>query len=213
MPPSYCTKCGTQLRLGNRQAGTTLCYDCYSKKAAMQQTAIQPIEDAYVTSQPAERPVYAQPVPGQPTVYGQPQAPQTLYEEARATGHPVYEQPQPAAQGQPTTQINQTFVTHQPQQVPMPMYSAGDRKNPGVAAILSFFWAGLGQIYNGQLAKGIGFIVLYAFSVLLLFVGIGLILVPLVWIIGIWDAYSSAKSYNERQLQNEMAYQASLMRR
>jgi len=208
MSPSYCTKCGKQLNPGNAKAGTTLCYNCYS-----QQAAIQPTEYTYVAPQPAERQVYAQPVPEQPTVYEQAQAPQTLYEEARATGHPVYEQPQPAARGQPTTQINQTFVTHQPQQVPMPMYSAGERKNPGVAAILSFFWAGLGQIYNGQLAKGIGFIVLYAFSVLLIFVLIGFIIAPIVWIIGIWDAYSTAKSYNERQLQNEMAYQASIMRR
>jgi len=28
-------------------------------------------------------------------------------------------------------------------------------KNPGLAAILSFFICGLGQIYNGQIAKGI----------------------------------------------------------
>jgi len=208
MPPSYCTKCGKQLNPGNAKAGTTLCYNCYSQIAAT-----HPNDYVAVTPQPAEQHVYAQPVYEQPTVYEQPQFPQSVYEEARATGHPVYEQPQPAARGQPTTQINQTFVTHQPQQVPMPMYSGGDRKNPGVAAILSFFWAGLGQIYNGQLLKGFGFIILYAFSVILIFAAIGLILVPIVWIIGIWDAYSTAKSYNERQLQNEMAYQASLMRR
>lgn len=91
----------------------------------------------------------------------------------------------------------------------MPVYMA-DRKNPGVAAVLSFFWAGLGQIYNGQLAKGIGFIVLYAVCVLLIFVVIGFILVPIVWIIGIWDAYNTAKQYNERQLQNERLYHDSL---
>ena len=46
--------------------------------------------------------------------------------------------------------------------------------------------------------KGIGFIVLYAFSVLLCFVLIGFIILPIVWFIGIWDAYSTAKSYNDR---------------
>lgn len=28
-------------------------------------------------------------------------------------------------------------------------------KNPGLAAVLSFFFMGLGQIYNGQIAKGV----------------------------------------------------------
>ncbi len=30
-------------------------------------------------------------------------------------------------------------------------------RSPGVAAVLSFFWAGLGQIYCGQLGKGLAF--------------------------------------------------------
>ena len=34
-------------------------------------------------------------------------------------------------------------------------------KNPGLAAVLSFFYMGLGQIYNGQISKGIIFIVVY----------------------------------------------------
>ena len=32
-------------------------------------------------------------------------------------------------------------------------------KNPGLAAIISFFFPGLGQIYNGEIGKGILFIV------------------------------------------------------
>jgi TM2 domain-containing membrane protein YozV len=35
------------------------------------------------------------------------------------------------------------------------------KKNPGEAAVLSFLWTGLGQIYNGQLAKGIVTAVIY----------------------------------------------------
>jgi TM2 domain-containing membrane protein YozV len=38
------------------------------------------------------------------------------------------------------------------------------KKNPGVAAFLSFFWPGLGQIYNGQIAKGIG--IMFALAIL-----------------------------------------------
>ena len=37
-------------------------------------------------------------------------------------------------------------------------------KSPGVAAVLSFFWAGLGQIYNGEIGKGILFMILYLFQ-------------------------------------------------
>ena len=70
-------------------------------------------------------------------------------------------------------------------------------KNPGLAAVLSFFWMGLGQIYNGQIAKGIFFIIAYAVSWLLMFVVIGLITTPLLWIYGIYDSYHSAKTINE----------------
>ena len=35
------------------------------------------------------------------------------------------------------------------------------QKNPGLAAILSFFWCGLGQIYNGEIPKGVALMVLY----------------------------------------------------
>ena len=45
--------------------------------------------------------------------------------------------------------------------------------------------------------------VVYAFCVILIFVVIGFILVPIVWVIGIYDAYNTAKRYNERQQQNE----------
>jgi TM2 domain-containing membrane protein YozV len=29
------------------------------------------------------------------------------------------------------------------------------QKSSGLAAVMSFFWSGLGQIYTGQIAKGI----------------------------------------------------------
>ena len=69
-------------------------------------------------------------------------------------------------------------------------------KNPGLAAVLSFFWAGLGQIYNGQIAKGIFFIVTYAIAWILTFVLVGLIMVPILFIWGIYDAYKSAQKIN-----------------
>ncbi len=69
-------------------------------------------------------------------------------------------------------------------------------KNPGVAAVLSFFYMGLGQIYNGQLAKGILFIVAYSISWLLVIVLIGMITTPILWFWGMFDAYKSAEKIN-----------------
>jgi len=71
-------------------------------------------------------------------------------------------------------------------------------KNPATATILSFFVMGLGQIYNGQIGKGIVFIILYAISWLLMFVIIGFITTPILWIWGMIDANRSAKKINEK---------------
>ena len=71
-------------------------------------------------------------------------------------------------------------------------------KNPSVATILSFFFMGLGQFYNGQIGKGIIFIILYGISCLLMFVIIGFITTPILWIWGMVDASISAKKVNEQ---------------
>lgn len=44
-------------------------------------------------------------------------------------------------------------------------------KHPGVAAVLSFIFNGLGQLYNGQLLKGLIIIFLSAVNMLILIVG------------------------------------------
>ncbi len=69
-------------------------------------------------------------------------------------------------------------------------------KSPGVAVILSFFWCGLGQIYNGQIGKGIIMMICYFVSCLLIFVLIGLLSTPILWIWGMVDAYSTAERLN-----------------
>jgi len=71
-------------------------------------------------------------------------------------------------------------------------------KNPGIAAVLSFFFAGLGQIYNGQIAKGIAFIITYFISAMLMIVLIGFITTPIIWIWGMIDAYRQAEKLNEQ---------------
>jgi len=70
-------------------------------------------------------------------------------------------------------------------------------KNPSTATILSFFFMGLGQIYNGQIGKGIIFIILYGISVALMWVVIGFVTTPILWIWGMVDANKSAKKINE----------------
>jgi len=69
-------------------------------------------------------------------------------------------------------------------------------KNPGIAAIASFFFTGLGQIYNGEIGKGIMFMIIGGVFLLLMFVLIGLILYPLFWIYNIYDAYKTAERIN-----------------
>ena len=69
-------------------------------------------------------------------------------------------------------------------------------KSPGVAAVLSFFWCGLGQIYNGQIGKGIFMMICYLISCLLIFVLIGLLTTPILWIWGMVNAYSTADRQN-----------------
>lgn len=71
------------------------------------------------------------------------------------------------------------------------------KKNPGFAAVASFFFAGLGQIYNGDILKGILLMIIQVINFLLLFVLIGFLTYPIVWVYGIWDAYKSAEKYNQ----------------
>lgn len=65
-------------------------------------------------------------------------------------------------------------------------------KNPVVALILSFFFSGLGSIYNGETLKGIA---IYLGTL----VGFFIFIIPgiVVWIYGMYDAYTTAKKMNE----------------
>ena len=71
-------------------------------------------------------------------------------------------------------------------------------KNPSVAVVLSCLWAGLGQLYNGQMGKGIAFIFIYGICLASIVLYIGYVTTPIVWIWGMVDAYSSANKINQR---------------
>jgi TM2 domain-containing membrane protein YozV len=46
-----------------------------------------------------------------------------------------------------------------------------DSRNPGLAAVFSFVFSGLGQLYNGQISKGLVIIFFSTLSMLLLILG------------------------------------------
>ena len=71
-------------------------------------------------------------------------------------------------------------------------------KNPGIAAVASFFFSGLGQIYNGEIKKGFLLIFIQVINVILFFVLIGFITYPITWAYGIYDAYKSAEKLNKQ---------------
>jgi TM2 domain-containing membrane protein YozV len=70
-------------------------------------------------------------------------------------------------------------------------------KNPAVAAIFSSFFIGLGQAYNGEIAKAVIFLILYAISIFLTFFLIGFVTIPILWIWSMVDAYRSSQRINQ----------------
>ncbi len=89
---------------------------------------------------------------------------------------------------------------------------AGER-NPGFAAIMSTFIPGLGQIYNGEMRNGIGFILIgvifgsIALTLLWKHHMIGPTLVAsgsylLFWIYNIYDAFKTAKMIQRIQINS-----------
>jgi len=75
----------------------------------------------------------------------------------------------------------------------------GPAKNPGVAAVLSFLWCGLGQIYNGQIFLGVLLIIVQTINVFLMLVLIGFLLWPIFWICGMVNAHNTAERINGRR--------------
>ena len=66
-------------------------------------------------------------------------------------------------------------------------------KSPALAAVLSFLICGLGQIYNGQIGKGILFFIAFVISSAAIWIVIGFLSTPALWIWGIVDAYKTAE--------------------
>jgi TM2 domain-containing membrane protein YozV len=73
--------------------------------------------------------------------------------------------------------------------------SVHEEKNPLLAVLCSFFIPGLGQVYDGKTARGIAVF----FGTL---AGLFIFLIPglIVWIYGLYDAYSTAKKMNAKEI-------------
>ncbi len=68
-----------------------------------------------------------------------------------------------------------------------------------MAAVLSFFIPGLGQIYNGQILKGLVLIVIDAINAALMFILIGFVTHMITVVYAIYGAYRTAERINARQ--------------
>jgi TM2 domain-containing membrane protein YozV len=79
-----------------------------------------------------------------------------------------------------------------------PTYGYVTAKNPGLSVLASFFLPGLGSIINGDIAKGIGIMVGYVVSYLLVIVLIGFLGIFGFWVWGLVDAYQGARLWNAR---------------
>ena len=78
-----------------------------------------------------------------------------------------------------------------------------EQKNPGLAAVLSFLIVGVGQIYNGQIGKGILFMVIqvinFVIMIFTLFLWTPVYLA--VFAYAIWDAHNTAKKINAGEIE------------
>ncbi|MBS9476698.1 DUF4339 domain-containing protein [Ancylobacter sp. VKM B-3255] len=100
-----------------------------------------------------------------------------------------------AAPGSTVVQVTNQISEPRPSSVVILDPGAAGAKSAGVALLLSIVIVGAGQLYNGQIGKGI---FMFFACILLWFVFLG-------WIINIWswiDAYQTAKAMNERYLRN-----------
>ncbi len=72
-------------------------------------------------------------------------------------------------------------------------------KDSGLAVVASFFITGLGQLYNGQVGKAVAFFGAQVVSAFLIFVLIGFVTTPALWIWSMVDAYRSAEEINRQR--------------
>jgi TM2 domain-containing membrane protein YozV len=135
------------------------------------------------------------PAPPQQQQWGPP--PQQQYPQQQYAPQPGYQAYPPPVQVVIQNQIG-------PVPYPVAPYAIAPyarRKDAGVATLLSFFLPGAGQLYNGQVGKGLAFLLVTLFVNLpLMFVGVGFLTGLITWIWGMMDAHSSAERINRGEI-------------
>jgi TM2 domain-containing membrane protein YozV len=142
----------------------------------------------------AQQPLAPAPSYPAPMPYAQP-APYPQQQPAYAPYPPTY--PQPAVNVVIQNQIGTPMYAP----VPYAMTPYARRKDAGVATLLSFFLPGAGQLYNGQIGKGLAFLLVSIFvNFPLMFIGVGFVTGLATWIWAMIDAHSSAEKINRGEI-------------
>ncbi len=120
--------------------------------------------------------------------------PGVLHALSMALGEPLAPTPMTAPERLPGHLTQLDYSSPKPQMDhPPPVQNSSLR--PWLAAALSLF-CGLGQLYNGQIVKGLVLIALGTASLISLQLPMGKFLVPIVWLYAIIDAYLVARRSN-----------------
>jgi len=113
--------------------------------------------------------------------------------------YPEQQPPQPQPHWQQTPghygQPNNVPTPYVPYTYPMP---TAPPKSPGVAVILSILVPGLGHLYSGNPLSAVFWFVSAIVAAALIYILIGFVLLPMVWIGSIIHAYVSTTNYNTR---------------
>lgn len=118
-----------------------------------------------------------------PPISGQP--PAVDVHGFRHQAHPVQQWPPPP----PPNWLTSPNPVH---------YGSVTPKSPGLSMLASFFVPGLGSIINGDVARGLGIMIGYFVSCLLVIIIIGIFGVVGFWVWGLVDAYQGARLWNAR---------------
>jgi TM2 domain-containing membrane protein YozV len=168
-----------------------------SQPMAMPPTQLAAPAPAYGAA-PMVRPSYPAPPPNALVPQPQPAWGPNPY-AGQAPTHPAYPQP---VQVVIQNQIGPAPYPVAPYAMaPYAMAPYVRRKDAGVATLLSFFLPGAGQLYNGQVGKGLAFLLVSLFVNLpLMLVGVGFLTGLVTWIWGMIDAHASAERINRGEI-------------
>ena len=78
-------------------------------------------------------------------------------------------------------------------------------RDPGIAALASFVWAGLGQIYVGKRLLGTGFALAQIANLWLIRFGIGYVTFMVVWVVAIVHAFRAAEASLDSVIEDDEA--------